>query len=91
MSNLPNLLVSSTKRLKKLSVEELVDERYHKFRAMGEYIKCTEYTAFSNIKISSPTPIASAPPLEPSPITKLETNGVLRMERQSLLSTKVQK
>lgn len=37
--SLKKAIVSSTKRLKKLSVEELVDERYHKFRAMGEYIK----------------------------------------------------
>ena len=37
--SLKKAIVSSTKRLKKLSVENLVDERYHKFRAMGEYIK----------------------------------------------------
>ncbi len=37
--SLKKAIVSSTKRLKKLSVEDLVDERYHKFRAMGEYIK----------------------------------------------------
>ncbi len=37
--SLKKAIVSSTKRLKKLSVEELVDERYHKFRAMGEYIQ----------------------------------------------------
>lgn len=36
--NLKKSIVLTTKKLKKLSVQELVEERYQKFRSMGEYI-----------------------------------------------------
>ena len=36
--NLKKEILSATRKLKKLSAEELVQERYQKFRAMGEYI-----------------------------------------------------
>lgn len=35
--NLKKTIVSTTKKLKKLSVDELVENRYQKFRSMGEY------------------------------------------------------
>ena len=38
-----------------------------------------EYIEFSYINILSPTPIANAPPLEPSPIT-IEIIGVFRLD-----------
>lgn len=36
--NLKKIIVSTTKKLNKLSVDELVENRYKKFRSMGEYI-----------------------------------------------------
>lgn len=37
--NLKKSIVLTTKKLKKLPVQELVEERYQKFRSIGEYIK----------------------------------------------------
>lgn len=37
--NLKKTIISTTKKLKKLSVDELVEKRYQKFRNMGEYIR----------------------------------------------------
>lgn len=36
--NLKKTIISTTKKLKKLPIEELVKNRYQKFRSMGEYI-----------------------------------------------------
>ena len=37
--NLKKTIISTTKKLKKLSVDELVENRYQKFRSMGEYAR----------------------------------------------------